>query len=96
MPTRWQWLWGSRWWLAGILEGWVAGLGWAWCLRRLPLGTAVPIYAGLVYALSVLGGVWFLKERMSLPQVLGSVTILVGILLLACSVRPLPGGHPRP
>jgi multidrug transporter EmrE-like cation transporter len=68
--------------------GWIAGLGWAWCLRKLSLGLAVPLYAGLVYVLSVVGGVYLLKERMSATQILGTLTVLAGILLLAVSSEP--------
>jgi drug/metabolite transporter (DMT)-like permease len=84
-PTLPQWLWHSRWWLLGILVGWIAGLGWALCLRRLSLGLAIPLYAGLVYVLSIIGGVQLLKERLSPLQVLGTATILTGILLVTLS-----------
>jgi len=94
--TKWQWAWDSRWWLVGILVGWIAGLGWAWCLRKLTLGLAVPIYAGLVYLLSVLGGAYFLKERISPTQALGIAAILAGICLLALSSAPQPGFRARP
>jgi multidrug transporter EmrE-like cation transporter len=87
-PTLWRWIWVSRWWLSGILVGWVAGLGWAWCLRRLSLGLAIPLYAGLVYVLSILGGVCFLKERLSPLQLLGIATILFGIVLVTFSSAP--------
>jgi multidrug transporter EmrE-like cation transporter len=91
MPAapQYQWLWSSRWWLLGIILTWVCGLGWAWCLRKIPLATAMPVYSGLVYVLSVLGGAYFLKERMSSLQVLGVVTILIGVVLVTlCSVSP--------
>ena len=86
------WPWTSGWWLLGIVVTWICGLGWAWCLRRLPLGTAVPLYAGLVYVLSVLGGVYFLRERMSPPQVAGIVAIFVGLILVTLS-SIAPSGH---
>ena len=91
--TAWRWLWVSRWWLCGILIGWVAGLGWAWCLRRLPLAIAIPLYAGLVYVLSIVGGACFLKEKMSGIQMAGVATILIGILLVtlaSASTSPAP------
>jgi multidrug transporter EmrE-like cation transporter len=84
-PAHLVWVWQSRWWLLGIVVTWVCGLGWAWCLRKLPLATAVPLYSGLVYVLSVLGGTWFLKERISTVQALGVATILIGVLLVTFS-----------
>jgi multidrug transporter EmrE-like cation transporter len=94
-PTVWHWLWVSRWWLSGIMVGWVAGLGWAWCLRRLPLGLAIPLYAGLVYVLSVVSGCYLLKEKMTLLQVVGALVILVGILLVALSSASASAAHAR-
>jgi multidrug transporter EmrE-like cation transporter len=91
--TGWQWLWVSRWWLCGIVIGWVAGLGWAWSLRRLPLGIAIPLYAGLVYVLTLVCGVCFLKERMSGTQITGVAAILLGILLVTLSSAPASTAH---
>ena len=91
--TVWLWLWNSRWWLCGILVGWVAGLGWACCLRRLPLGLAIPLYAGLAYAFSVVSGAYILKERMSALQICGTVVILAGILLVTLSASVESAAH---
>ncbi len=88
-PTVWHWLWISRWWLTGIMVGWIAGLGWAWCLRRLPLGTAIPMYAGLAYVLSITSGAYLLKERMSAIQVMGAAIIL----LVSLSSTPASVAH---
>ena len=93
--TTWHWLWISRWWLSGIVVGWIAGLGWAWCLRRLPLGLAIPVYAGLAYVLSVISGAYILRERMSALQIAGAVVILAGILLVTLSSAPQPVGPTR-
>src|SRR6266571_842922 len=65
----WHWLWISRWWVSGVVMGWTAGLGWAWCLRRLPLGMAIPLFVGLVYILSLVGGTCLLKEKLSTLQI---------------------------
>jgi multidrug transporter EmrE-like cation transporter len=92
-PTAWQWLWVSRWWLCGIVIGWIAGLGWAWCLRRLPLGIAIPLYAGLVYVLTVVSGAYFLKERMGGIQIAGIATILIGILLVTLASVSASAAH---
>ena len=89
-PSVWQWLWISRWWICGIMIGWIAGLGWAWCLRRLTLGIAIPLYAGLVYVLSLVSSAYFLKEKMTGIQIAGIATILVGILLVTLSSSPAP------
>jgi multidrug transporter EmrE-like cation transporter len=92
-PTAWRWLWVSRWWLCGIVIGWIAGLGWAWCLRRLPLGIAIPLYAGLVYVLTVVSGAYFLKERMGGIQIAGIATILIGILLVTLASVSASAAH---
>src|SRR5260370_13969020 len=92
--TVWEWLWVSRWWLSGIMVGWIAGLGWAWCLRRLPLGLAIPLYAGLAYVLSVAGGAFLLKERMTTLQIVGAAVCLSGLLLGALLPRPAPPAGP--
>jgi drug/metabolite transporter (DMT)-like permease len=81
--THQQWLWASRWWLLGMVVTWICGLGWAWCLRRLPLVVALPIYSGLVYVLSLVGGASLLKERISPTQALGIAFVLVGIFLVS-------------
>src|SRR5687768_18177932 len=77
-----QWTWNSKWWLAGLFFSWVTGLGWAWCLRNVPLAIALPIYIGLVYSLSVLGGIFLLHEKPNTLQVIGILIILVGLALL--------------
>ena len=88
--TAGRWLVTSRWWLLGIAVSWLAGIGWAWCLRRLPLGFALPLYTGFVYVLTLLGAGLLLKERLTSIQVLGVAAILCGILLLTASVRLTP------
>lgn len=88
----WAWLWASRWWLSGIMVGWISGLGWAWCLRRLPLGIAIPLYAGLAYVLSILSAAYILKERMSAGQIVGIAVILTGVLLVTLSAPSASGG----
>jgi drug/metabolite transporter (DMT)-like permease len=83
--TVWEWLWISRWWLSGIMVGWIGGLGWACCLRRLPLGLAIPLYAGLAYILTILSAAFILKEKMSPGQLVGIAVILTGVLLVTLS-----------
>jgi multidrug transporter EmrE-like cation transporter len=93
--TVWEWLWVSRWWLSGIMVGWIAGLGWAWCLRRLPLGLAIPLYAGLAYVLSLVSAVYILKEKMSAGQIVGIAVILTGVLLVTLSSTSASGAYSR-
>jgi drug/metabolite transporter (DMT)-like permease len=87
----WHWLWISRWWVSGVVMGWTAGLGWAWCLRRLPLGMAIPLFVGLVYVLSLVGGAFLLREKLSALQLLGAAAILVGVVLVTLSSASPPG-----
>jgi multidrug transporter EmrE-like cation transporter len=78
-----QWLWNARWWLLGLGLGWVCGLAWAFCLRKVPLALALPIYSGLTYVLTAIGAVWLLKEKLAPVQAVGITAVLFGILLLS-------------
>lgn len=84
-----RWLASSRWWLLGIGVSWFAGFGWAWCLRRLPLGFALPLYTGLVYVLSLIGARYLLHERVSSVQMVGIAAILCGLLLVTLPAKPM-------
>jgi multidrug transporter EmrE-like cation transporter len=77
------------------MVGWIAGLGWAWCLRRLPLGLAIPLYAGLAYVLSLVSAVYILKEKMSAGQIVGIAVILTGVLLVTLSSSSASGAYSR-
>lgn len=79
-----QWLWTSRWWLAGLLTSWVCGVGYAWTLRHRQLSLPVcnSIYAGLGYALTVALSAMILHERLTLYQWLGVACVMGGILLI--------------
>ena len=76
------WLVASRWWLAGLALSWACGLGWAWCLRYVPLTLGLPLYSGLVYCLTIAGSLVLLGERVSVTQSLGIGLVFIGILLL--------------
>jgi len=78
-----EWLWVSRWWLTGLMASWIGGLGYAWSLRRINLNLAVPIYSGIPYLLSVLGGFILLRESLNGIQIAGAMVILVGMIMLS-------------
>jgi len=78
-----QWAWSSRWWLLGLVITWGSGLGWAFVLRKMRLVVALPLFVGVSYVLSLVGGVWLLSERPSPPQWVGVLLVFVGILLIA-------------
>jgi multidrug transporter EmrE-like cation transporter len=57
------------------------------------LGIAIPLYAGLVYVLTVVSGAYFLKERMGGIQIAGIATILIGILLVTLASVSASAAH---
>ncbi len=51
-------------------------------LRSIPLGITYAIWAGLGTALTVLTGMVLFKETLNLPQVIGILLIIVGVIML--------------
>jgi len=69
----------------GVLLYGVAALIWFSVLSREPLALSYPVLVGITFTLVVLGGMTFFQERLALPQVIGIVVILVGVLLVSRS-----------
>ena len=67
----------------GVLLYGVAALIWFSVLSREALALSYPVLVGITFTLVVLGGMALFQERLALPQVIGIVTILVGVLLVS-------------
>lgn len=70
-------------WLSGIVFGWVAGMSYALALTRLPITKATVVYWPLAYIATVLGGVFFLGEDITLMKKIGLGIITVGLVICA-------------
>lgn len=70
-------------WLAGIFLGWVAGMSYAVALTRLPITKATVVYLPLAYIATVLGGVFFLGEDITLMKKIGLAIITIGLVICA-------------
>lgn len=65
----------------------VAGYGlsfylFAVALKKIPLGAAYAIWAGVGTAGTILISLYLLREKMDLPMVAGVVLILLGVLVI--------------
>jgi len=87
-----EWAAASRLWIAGLALTWSCGLVWAWSLRHVPLTTGLPLYNGLVYCLTILGGIFVLGERLTPLQATG-VALVFGGLLLIFAPTSTAAGH---
>lgn len=73
----------GRLWLTGILLGWVAGMSYALALTRLPITKATVVYWPLAYLATVLGGVFFLGEDITVMKKIGLAIITIGLVICA-------------
>lgn len=74
-----------------LQNGWLAGglvlfgasfLVWLFALSKFPLNIAYPIVVAVQIVILAIVGMLFLKEALSLWQMLGIVLIIIGIFLL--------------
>ena len=69
-----------------VLSGFVVYAGstliWMYVLSKLPLSTAYP-FVGLSIVFTSLAGVLFFGERVSTPQIIGTLPICAGVVLVA-------------
>ncbi len=56
-------------------------------MKSLPLGISYTVWVGIGAVGSVLVGAWFLKERLSIPQIVFLVLIGVGIVGLKLTTK---------
>ncbi|HLD30830.1 MAG TPA: SMR family transporter [Patescibacteria group bacterium] len=57
---------------------------WVWVkiINQMEMSTAVPLMAGIMYALTLVASWYFFKEQITLIKVLGVFLILLGIFFL--------------
>jgi len=71
------------WQVIGNLAGFATVITLTWLLRFIPLHVAFPMTTGLaVIGVYVIGSMIFFKEPVSILQLLGTVLIVVGIILV--------------
>lgn len=73
------WLWAG----AGAFAYGASFLLWLYILSRTPVSYAYPVTIGLTLALTILGSVFLLGERVTTIQVVGIVVLAVGMLLMS-------------
>jgi len=74
-------------WVYGAVAGYIgAFFTWMTLLRHAPIGPAFAASHLEVVSVTLLSA-WFLHEPLTLPRVLGAVTIVAGILCLAAAER---------
>jgi multidrug transporter EmrE-like cation transporter len=71
------------WQVVGNLAGLITVLTLTWLLRYIPLHVAFPVTTGLaVIGVQIVAARWLFGESISLPQWLGTVLVVFGILLV--------------
>ncbi len=73
----------NPWFIGGLLFYGINVVLFAKALDRLPVSVAYPALAGCGFALLSLAAGFFFGERLGWNQILGTMAILVGILLLS-------------
>ena len=69
--------------LGGVLFLGLAGFMWLRILATQELSTSYPLFVSLTYFLITVSAVYFLHERISPQKLVGLVTIVVGITVVA-------------
>lgn len=83
-------------WVYGAVAGYIgAFFTWMTLLRHAPIGPAFAASHLEVVSVTLLSA-WLLHEPLTLPRVLGAVTIVAGILCLAAAERETLAVAPGP
>ena len=71
------------WQVVGNLAGFVTVITLTWLLKYIPLNVAFPLTTGLaVIGVYIFGSMLFFKEPISSTQLLGTLVIIIGIVLI--------------
>lgn len=70
-------------WLLGLILGWLAGLGYAVALTRLPISSAAVVYVPVVYLAILICGVLLLHENLTFSKKIGICLISAGLFFCA-------------
>ena len=72
------------WQVGGNLAGFITVLTLTWLLRFIPLHVAFPVTTGLaVIGVQIFAARWLFGESISLPQWLGTLLVVIGILMVS-------------
>lgn len=72
------------WQVGGNLAGFITVLTLTWLLRFIPLHVAFPVTTGLaVIGVQIVAARWLFGESISLPQWLGTLLVVIGILMVS-------------
>jgi multidrug transporter EmrE-like cation transporter len=72
------------WQVVGNLAGFITVITLTWLLRFIPLHIAFPVTTGLaVLGVQVIAGMFLFGESISFPQLLGTMLVVFGIILLS-------------
>jgi drug/metabolite transporter (DMT)-like permease len=74
------WLWLDPWVMSAILAVLLAGLAWMAALSKLELSYAYP-FMSLAFVLVLIGSVFFFREAVTVPRVVGLLLIISGIIV---------------
>jgi len=61
----------------------VSSIAWLYVVEKHPVSIAFPVYIGALFAVVTIGSSLWLKEVISLQQVLGLMLILVGVVVVS-------------
>ena len=70
------------WVLTGFIAAFLAAVSWMLAMTKLPLSLAYP-FTSMAFLLVMIFGVAFLSEALTLPKVLGTALIVVGLIVLS-------------
>lgn len=71
----------------GLCLSAIAALFWIFALSGINLSVAYPLAGGLFYISVIAMSVIFLKEKVSLMQIIGTCVTLLGVIILAKSAN---------
>lgn len=72
----------NPWILSGFVSAFVASLAWMAAMTRFDLGYAYP-FMSLAFVVVMVFGILFLGEAPSLPKILGTLLVMVGLVVIA-------------
>ena len=61
----------------------LSSVAWFFVVERHPVSIAFPVFVGALFLIVTLGGALWLKESISIQQILGLALILVGVIVVA-------------
>lgn len=69
------------WIVSAYAAAFLASLAWMMAIKQLAISTAYPFMA-MNFVLVMFAGVWFFDEKVSPPQLLGIILVVIGVALI--------------